>query len=137
MHFELPGNNVFKAIEIIAVFVMIALRLSGNYPDCEGAGEKEAVIRRAPCAIEIIGEIDQYDHKTAPNFTIFLKDKETGKWKIYATYICDKKDQTTRLIKGEYLLYSRFFGRYEFRVDDLDREYKIVADIVNKAFHFE
>ena len=96
----------------------------------------EAVIIRVPCDIEIIGDAEQYDSYTAPDFTIFLKDIETGKWKVYATYICYKKDQYKELIKGEYLLYSKYFGECEFSVDDLSRKYTIIADLNNKSINF-
>ena len=61
----------------------------------------------------------------------------TDKWNIYATYIGDKKEQFVGLVEGDYLLYSRDIGEYEFSVDDLDREYKITADYENCTFTFE
>ena len=123
---------------IVGLVVVISITLSGfkDHGFFSDSNVEEAVIKRAPCDIEIIGDVDQYDKHTAPDFTIFLKDKETGKWKPYATYICYKKDQYTELIIGEYLLYSKYFGECECSVDDLNRKYTIIADLNNKSIYF-
>ena len=130
-------------VGLVALPLVISITLSGfkdhgffsGWNDTD-TNVDEAVIIRAPCDIEIIGDAEQYDRYTAPDFTIFLKDIETGKWKVYATYICYKKDQYTELIKGEYLLYSKYFGECEFSVDDLSRKYTIIADLNNKSINF-
>lgn len=140
MRFDLSKSRYLKIPGIITVSVITASHLTGcciSYkPLSETASHKEDIVR-APCPIEFIGVDEHLDHKTAPDFTIFIKDQETGKWNIYATYIGDKKEQFVGLVEGDYLLYSRDIGEYEFSVDDLDREYKITADYENCTFTFE
>ncbi len=135
-------KNSFKLIGTLALSGIIAFNVTGcvninEYLKTKGNQKQEETIVRAPCPIKFILPDIEYTHKTAPDFTIFKKDKETGKWKIYATYIGDNKDPFVGLVEGDYLLYSKDIGEYEFSVDDINQEYSITADYVNKTFSFE
>lgn len=135
-------NNSYKLIGTLALSGIIAFNVTGcvninEYLNPKENQKQEETIQRAPCPIRFILPNIEYTHKTVPDFTIFIKDIETKKWKPYATYLGDNKDPFVGLVEGEYLLYSKDIGEYEFNVDDINQEYSITADYVNKTFSFE
>lgn len=129
----------FKTLGLLALSVILAFHLTGcnssDYAASETTTASEKVVEKAPCSMEIIGA-ENYEGDENPHFSLFKKEYETDRWRLYGTYICDGKEKSTHLSKGDYTLYSRDIGKYEFSVDDLDREYTIVVDYNNNVLDF-
>lgn len=142
--FDKMKKNSFRLIGTLALTGILAFNLTGciNNPNdfsnnnAETTTQEEVVVK-APCAMEIIGEENFYKDGEAPHFSLFKMEEETGRWRLYGTYICDGREKSTHLSKGKYCLYSKDIGKYEFNVTDLDEEYKIVVDYNNMSINFD